>query len=420
MTTRIFLAAAIVPALAVFACSKPNEPSSACACDAAAASCPEASAAALPSAASEEPAAPSGTASARPQLAKCAGLGCTDRDDVEPAAPATAAAVPPVEPMPQAPPDPVAPPPELAPLAPGLAAQLERVSATGEAIFVVQADVAAIAPADAVRAAATEALAALRQEIPGNPACIVEIVASVKAFTYAWMESDTGPDVGIAIVESGADLPGIFECVAQIDPSAIPAEARAAAGSGFVVLEPEEAAIASIGPGLLAIGSEAAVRAARAGDVSNPLSSDPRLQSARAAAGPGPGWAAFLVHDAGESPQEDESFDGAVALRSSPRVGVVGSFSFARVEMVGDVLDEVFEALGEIGDGRSEVLDVIGAAGLDAPIREKVLMMFDAVLGARIVAEGRRLSFEAWLPEGQSLAGLLTAAVRLLPVITRM
>jgi hypothetical protein len=301
-------------------------------------------------------------------------------------------------------------------LAPGLAAHLTRLPSDGELVLVVQADVRALlSPAD-VRAALGGLLEMLRGEVPGDPTCLAELAASIDLVTVEAVEFAGGNDTAVAIVEGGIDLPGILECAATLAPDEFPREAVAQAARGYVELD-ADFAIATLGPRTVAFGGPELLQQVRAARVPRPLSASAEFEAARQAVGAGPAYVVALARDEGDGGGDDESFSGGAVLRTSPRVGAAGAFTFAGSEMAGEVVAEFAEMLSEMDGEQAELLGALRRMpGGDAVAGDAAKLM-DAVREARLTLQNRTLSFEVWMPEGMTATSLSTSLSRAVPYL---
>ncbi|MBN1772480.1 MAG: hypothetical protein JXB32_14520 [Deltaproteobacteria bacterium] len=372
-----------------------------------------------------EPAAP-GTATAAkasepsveegPSVARQAGAGSEEpgRPPVEPAAGTRTGdlAVPHIPTVPSTPVLPADAPP-AGPLAPGLAAHLTRLPSDGELVLVVQADVRALLSAAEVRSMLGGMVELLRGEVPGDPACLVELAASIDLVTVEAVEFRGGNDTAVAIIEGNIDLPGILECAATIAPDEVPREAVAQAARGYVELD-RDFVLATLGPRTVAFGGPELVRPIRAGSVPRPLSASAEFEAIRRAVGAGPAYVVALARD-GEGGPHDESFTGGAALRTDPRLGVAGSFAFASPAMAGEVIEEFTELLTELDREQAEVLGELRRMPGGATVAGDAVKLFDALRQARLTLQDRTLGFEVWVPEGTTLASLSSSMQRAVP-----
>jgi len=313
---------------------------------------------------------------------------------------------------PEYPPLPVSGEPTTAPpLPPAMEAHLARVPAGAGPQFVIQADVRAIAPAEAVRSAARAALAVVGEIPEGAASCAIELAAAVEVVTYAMQESESGSELGIALVDGTVDLPGILECMGRIEPD-MPVGLLQQAAGGYVEVE-EHIALASIGPRTIAFGSDELVRRAQAGPVAGAIVESPVFARARALAGSGPAYA--VLWDA-SGKGDDMPLRGGGSLRLTPRLGVAGAFVFSQIGRVGDAIEEASEALDEIAEARGELAVKLGAS-LPAAVKRDLQTLIDAALGARLVLQGPLLSFDVWLPDGVSLPQIAGSLLQALPAL---
>ncbi|MBI5501689.1 MAG: hypothetical protein HY907_15705 [Deltaproteobacteria bacterium] len=300
------------------------------------------------------------------------------------------------------------------PLAPGLAAHLGRIPGTADMVFVLQADVRALLTAEQVRESFRSAVALMAGEVPGDLSCAAELVAAVDLVTVAVFEDDEARDAAVIVLEGGADLPGVIECAGRILPGEVPDEAAAQASRGYVEIE-GDFALGSLGPRTIVAGDPELVMEMRAGRVRQPLSSSAEFLAAQRVAGTGPVMAVALVNDA--RGDDDESFAGGAVLRTSPRLEATGTFTFASMEMVGEVVDEFTEAVGEMDHDRAMILRELSRAPGGAELAGELVGLLDAAVDARLTIQGRTLSFEVRAPEGVTAAGLAGTLARGVPLL---
>jgi hypothetical protein len=349
---------------------------------------------------------------------KCTGAGCVDRDFAEdqPGGGTRPGDVAPPLSPPVTPLAPVVPTdvPPAGPLAPGLAAHLTRLPSAGELVLVVQADVRALlSPAD-VRAALGPLLEMLRGEVQGDPACLAELAASIDLVTVQAVEFDGGGDTAVAIVEGNVDLPGLLECAATLVPDEFPRELVGRAAGGYVELD-DDFGLATLGPRTVAFGGPELLRQVRSGRVARPLSASTAFEAARRAAGAGPAYFVALVQDDDRGGRNDESFTGGAVLRTTPRLGVTGSFAFAVPEMAGEVIAEFAEMLTELDQEQAEVLGALREMPGGETIVGDATKLFKAVRESRVTLQDRTVSFEVWVSEGATPAGLASSMMRAVP-----
>ncbi|MBI5490316.1 MAG: hypothetical protein HY905_23470 [Deltaproteobacteria bacterium] len=300
------------------------------------------------------------------------------------------------------------------PLAPGLAAHLERIPAGDGMMVVVQADVRALLSADQVREAFRSAVALLAGEVPGDLSCAAELLAATELVTVVFFENQGGHESGGVILEGGADLPGVIECAGRIVPSELPDGAAAQAARGYVELD-DDFALGTLGPRTIVVGEPALVMEMRAGRVRRPLSASPEFQAAQRVAGAGPVTVVAIAHD--ERGEEDESFSGGAVLRTSPRLEAVGVFTFASMEMVGELVDDFTEAVGEMDHDRAMILRELSDAPGGPALAGEVVGLLDAAVDARLTIQGSTLSFEVRAPQGATPASLAATAARAVPLL---
>ena len=253
----------------------------------------------------------------------------------------------------------------------------------------------------------------VRGEVPGDPTCVVELLASVELVTAAFFEGRGSDEAVALIIEGGADLPGIAECAARVMPGELPPGFAAQAARGYVDIE-SDVALATLGPRTIVLGEPGLVAEMRAGRVRRPLSTSRDFDAARRIAGSGPVTVVAMVHDRSES--RDESFSGSAVLRATPRLEATGTFTFAGVEMVGEVVDGFTEAMGDWDEERAGVLGAVSGLPGGAALGAQLLDLADAAAQARLTVQGKTLSFEARAPEGVTAASLAGTIVRAAPL----
>ena len=419
MDKRILVLGVFGMAVLAIGCRSSQE-CPACTCDGggaatAAAAAPAGPSAAEPAASGTGPSATptSPTVAGQPSAAKCVGAGCAESGE-----PPTGAVLPDDVALPQPPVTPVAPVlpadvPPAGPLAPGLAAHLTRLPSNAELTLVTQVDVRALlSPAD-VRTALGGLAELLQREVSGDPACLVELAAAIDLVTVEAVEYSGGRDTAVAILEGNIDLAGMIECAGTLAPDEFPRELVAQAARGYVELDGDFAA-ASLGARTVAVGDPELVREVRAGRVARPLSASADFEAARQAVGAGPAYFVVLARGDGGS-RNDESFVGGAVLRTAPRLGVAGSFTFAVAEMAGEVIEEFTEVLTELDREQAEVLGELRRMPGGAAIVGEATRLFEAFRQARLTLQDRTLSFEVWAPEGMTLASLSSSAQSVLP-----
>jgi hypothetical protein len=299
------------------------------------------------------------------------------------------------------------------PLAPGLAAHLGRLPGDANVTFVLQADVRALLSADEIRTALGGLLELVRGEVPGDPSCVVELLASVELVTAAFFEGRGAGEQVALILEGGADLPGIGECAARVMPDELPPDFAAQAARGYVEID-SDVALASLGPRTIVFGETGLVAEMRTGRVRRPLSTSRDFDAVRRVAGSGPVTVVAMVHDRAGS--RDESFSGSAVLRADPGLAASGAFTFASAEMVGEVVDEFEEAMGDWDEERAEVLGAVNGLPGGAALGAQLLDIVDAVVQARLTVQGKTLSFEVRAPAGVTAASLAGTIVRAAPL----
>jgi hypothetical protein len=351
--------------------------------------------------------------------AKCSGLGCKEHEgilagSVPPAVPPSGGPSAP-QPLPpaQGPAEPVVVAPSAEPLAPGLAAHLGKLPADADVTFVLQADVRALLSADEVRTALGGLLELVRGEVPGDPTCVIELLASVELVTAAFFEGRGSGEQVALILEGGADLPGIAECAARVMPGELPPGFAAQAARGYVEIE-SDVALASLGPRTIVFGETGLVEEMRAGRVRRPLSTSRDFDAVRRIAGSGPITVVAMVRD--RSGSQDESFSGSAVLRADPGLAASGAFTFASAEMVGEVIDEYEGAMGDWDEERAEVLGLVSGLPGGAALGAQLLDIVDAAAQARLTVQGKTLSFEVRAPAGVTAASLAGTIVRVAPL----
>ncbi|NMC71874.1 MAG: hypothetical protein GYA57_17695 [Myxococcales bacterium] len=351
-----------------------------------------------------------------PSAAKCLGSKCDE------------SAGPPVEPPPGNRPgdlaaprpgvSPVAPAlpadlPPAGPLAPGLAAHLTRLPGDGKLVIVVQVDVRALFSAADVRSILGGLVEAVRREVPGDPNCLVELAAAVELVTLEAVDFPGGNDTAAAILEGDLDLPGLIECAVTVSGGKLPREAVAQAAQGYVELDRDFAA-ATLGPRTVVLGGPELVGPIRTGRPTRPLSSSAEIEAIRKAVGAGPAYVAAFGRDESGG-RHDESFTGGASLRTTPRLGVAGSFTFAVPETAGEVVGEFTEMLTEMDQEQAEVLGALRRMPDGSSVAGDAAKLFEAVRQARLTLQDRTLGFEVWVPEGMTGAGLAASVGRAVP-----
>jgi hypothetical protein len=310
-------------------------------------------------------------------------------------------------------PTPVVPRPASEPLAPGLAAHLASLPDEADLTVVVQADLRALIAPDQLRAALGQVAGMLADDdADGNPACLVELAAATDLATCAFFESRGRSESVVVILEGGADLAGVLECASRLVPSEFPPSLTSQAARGFVAIDGDDLAAATLGPRTLALGTTELVSRMRAGAVRNTLDDSRDFEAARRAAGPGPVYVAAFSRG-----NRDESFTGGAALRLAPRLGLSGSFDFGRLETAAEVIDEAAEAIAELDEERDEFLRQLAEIPAGADRLGEVAPLLDALTGLRLTLQGRNVSFEVWLPEGTTPDGLIGTAARTMPLL---
>lgn len=423
MGKRILVLGLVGLAVSAIGCkSSPQCPT--CTCDGggaatAAVAAPTGPAAAEPAASGAGPSATptSPTVVGQPSAAKCVGPRCDEAAE-EPGDPGSGPPVndpsstPPLRPVPVAPvlSADVAP---AGPLAPGLAAHLTRLPGNAELVLVTQVDVRALLSPAEVRTALGGLAELLRREVSGDPACLVELAAAIDMVTVEAVEYSGGRDTAVAILEGSIDLAGMLECAGTLAPDEFPRELIAQVARGYVELDGDFAA-ASLGARTVVVGDPELVREVRAGRVARPLSTSAEFEAARKAVGAGPAYLVVLARDDGGE-RNDESFVGGAVLRTTPRLGVAGSFTFAVAELAGEVIAEFTEMATELDREQAEVLGELRRMPGGAAVVGDATKLFEAFRQARLTLQDRSLSFEVWLPEGMTVASLSSSLQRVLP-----
>lgn len=422
MSRRILVSLALCAVAPAIGCKSKECPS--CACDggvvAAAGAAPagttsNSGTAPAASAAGTAPVAagPSAAAEPPPSASKCLGTKCDESAGpaVESGGPGDLATPrPPVSPvMPVSPAD----VPPAVPLASGLAAHLTRLPGDGKLVLLVQADVRALFSAADIRSILGGVAEAVRREVPGDPSCLIDLAAAVELVTVEAVEFPGGNDTAAAIVEGDLDLPGMIECAATVSGGEIPREAVAQAARGYVELD-RDFTVATLGPRTVVFGGPELVDPIRTGRAARPLSASAEVEAIRKAVGAGPLYLAVLARGEGGG-EDDESFTGGAALRTTPRLGVAGSFAFGTPKMAGDVVEEFTEMLTELDHEQAEVLGALRQVPGGAEVAGDAIKLFDALRQARLTLQDRTLSFEVWVPEGMTGPDIAASFSRIAP-----
>ena len=242
----------------------------------------------------------------------------------------------------------------------------------------------------------------------------MELLASIELATVAILESDGGHESAAVILEGGADLPGILECAQRILRDELPRGLAEQAGRGYVEVD-GEIALGTLGPRTIALGEPELVQEMRVGRVRRPLSASPEFTAARGVAGAGPVTVVAVVHD--ERGSDGESFSGGAVLRTGPRLEIVGSFTFAELEMAGEVVEEFTEAVSELDEERARILRALNEMPGGSAVAGDVIDLLDAATDARLTIQGRNLSFEVRAPQGVTAAGLAATVARAVPML---
>lgn len=242
------------------------------------------------------------------------------------------------------------------------------------------------------------------------PACLEDLLGSVRAATYVWQESQ-GPDAGLALFDAPVERSVVFSCLRTLAPP-VPAEAGTT-DEGSLPLT-SQVSVAVLDDGLWAVGATDLVRAARAGVPPRPLSRSPALARARALAGAAPAWVVWFEPEP-SSPGAPGAYGGLV-LRTEPRLGLTGAVSFPDPARAGALVGRATELLARLDRAAQPVLEeasrVLPEDDL-APLRT----VLEAARDTRFVVDGGTLAFEAWLPPGFTASDLLGGLAVLAPIL---